>query len=535
MVSNKVNVIFSLAVRMAVCAKPIAPLWLGLAALVAVAGCAPQEAEFDDLASVSPASIRSQLVELRGDAATNGKLNWIREGRLSPRGDVLRNALAWSEIRGVCSNDYGVTRIDDRLAQGGTENLAAADALLTEGLARYATEVGGRDAGDTGALVTTALNAEDFGRFLGELVPTDPAYRRLSSALGLYIALAHSGGWQPIPEGTSLKQGMTRSEVRSLRRRLIMTGDLTTGDIQSPVFDADLDAAVRRYQARNGLAVDGIVGKETRAALNVPAELRATIIAQNLCRYPNILAKQTGTAIVVNVPGAELQFFRDGQLHFRKRVIVGRADWPTPIISDAIRGIEVNPYWNIPPRIARLEVIPKIIEDPGYLKSRGIRVLSVGGESPRELDAASINWASARSGTLPIRLRQDPGPKNPMGLVKFQLSNPQHVFLHDTSAPQLFEREKRSLSHGCVRVEDAVELAKLILDSHAQSPSITLEQAFEAGKPVTIRLKEPVPVHLVAISAWVDADGTVQFRIDPTRDLPEESCIASVNTVSANN
>ena len=122
-----------------------------------------------------------------------------------------------------------------------------------------------------------------------------------------------------------------------------------------------------------------------------------------------------------------------------------------------------------------------------------------------------------------------------MGMVKFQLSNPQHVFLHDTSAPQLFERTKRSLSHGCVRVQDAVQLAKLILATHSHAPPVDLEQAIEDGTQVTVRLRKPIPVHLVAISAWVDTDGAVHFRTHPTRDLAEESCIDSLNTIAANN
>jgi murein L,D-transpeptidase YcbB/YkuD len=331
-----------------------------------------------------------------------------------------------------------------------------------------------------------------------------------------------------------LKPGVIDAQIGGLRRRLNLTRDLRTGDLQSPVFDAALEDAVRHFQARNGLAVDGVVGRETRAALNVPAEVGAATIAHNLFHYPNVLARQIGTAIVVNVPGAELRFFRDGELSFSRRVIVGRADWPTPIISDAISAIEVNPYWNIPPRIAKIEVIPRIIKDPEYLKARSIRVLSVGGKSPRELDPANIDWTSAGTGSLPFRLRQDPGPQNPMGVVKFRLSNPDHVFLHDTPTQQLFERAKRSLSHGCVRVQDALQLAKLILEARSDMSPNGLEQALEGGAPVTIRLREPVPVHLVAISAWVDADGAVQFRHDPTRDLAEKSCIASLNTVAGN-
>jgi len=519
---------------MAASSRYLVPLSLALAVLVFAAACAFQSPEFERRSLESPPDARPQAGGSRGYSATQSDLVWIADGRLSDRGDVLRKTLAWAETRGGCSNRYGVAEIDNRLAQGGAENLAAADALLTEGLVSYANEVDGRDTRDRADLVAAASGAEDFRRFLAGLVPDDSAYGRLRGALDFYTALAGSGGWQSIPAGPALKPGMTHGQVGDLRRRLDVTRDLRAGDLQSPVFDAGLEIAVRRFQARNGLAVDGVVGRETRAALNVPADVRAAILSRNLCRYPELAAIQSGTAIVVNVPGAELRFFRDGKLRFSSRVIVGRPDWPTPIISDAISGVEVNPYWNIPPRIARLEVIPRIIKDPEYLRSRSIRVLSVGSESPRELDPATIDWTAARAGSLPIRLRQDPGPQNPMGQVKFQLGNPYHVFLHDTPARQLFERAKRSLSHGCVRVQDALQLAKLILEARSDTPPNGLEQALEGGAPVTIRLREPVPVHLVAISAWVDADGAVNFRSDPTRDLAEKSCIASLNTVAGN-
>lgn len=509
---------------MAVSMKPLARLGVVAVLLAIAAGCAPQSSEVIEPSLEATAS--------QSYPATQNGLVWIADGRLTERGDALRKTLAWAETSGVCSTSLGVTEIDNRLAQGGAENLAAADTLLTEGLVRYANEVDGRNKRDRATLIAAASDAADFRRFLAGLVPDDSAYGRLRGALNLYTALANSGGWERIPAGPALKPDMTHAQIGGLRRRLDVTRDLRAGDLQSPVFDAKVEAAVRRFQARNGLAVDGIVGQETRAALNVPADMRAVAIARSLCRYPDLVAKQIGTAIIVNVPGAELRFFRDGELSFSSRVIVGRTDWPTPIISDAISAVELNPYWNIPPRIAQIEVIPRIIEDPGYLQSHGIRVLSVGGKSPRELDPAKIDWTSVGPGSPPFRLRQDPGPQNPMGVVKFRLSNPDHVFLHDTPAHQLFERAKRGLSHGCVRVQDALRLAKLILEARSDTPPNGFEQALEGGAPVTIRLREPVPVHLVAISAWVDADGAVQFRNDPTRDLAEKSCIASLNTVA---
>lgn len=500
---------------------------VALIALAILAGCAPQGPAVGETAPKPTPAAQAQ-------PATQSGLVWIADGRLTARGEVMRQTLAWAETHGVCSANYGVSEIDSRLAKGGAENWEQADALLSAGFTKFAEDVSGSDLGEPEALLAAASSSEDFRRFLTELEPDDPDYQRLKQALDLYAAIAESGGWQTIAAGPALKPGMTHAQVPSLRRRLHLTGDLKTGDPRSPVFDAALEAAVRRFQTRHGLAVDGIVGRETRAALNVPARLRAATIARNLCLYPDLAAITAGTAVVVNVPGAELRFFHNGELRFTSRVIVGRDDWPTPIINDAISAIELNPYWNIPPRIARLEVIPRIIKDPTYLATRNIRVLSLGDTGPRELDPANIDWASLGAGSLPFRLRQEPGPQNPMGTVKFRLNNPYHVFLHDTPARQLFDQAKRNLSHGCVRVQQAQLLANLILELRTDVAPEEITRALEDGEQLTIRLREPLPVHLVAIGAWVDADGLVNFRGMPTGDVAEKSCIASLNAVAGN-
>jgi len=455
----------------------------------------------------------------------------IVDSRPSHHTDILLETLAQAEASGVCSRDYGVAEIRIQLAQGSADNLATADALLMEGLLRYANEIEGQNTRERISLAA-ALEATDFRRFIAELAPTDPEYLRLRNALEFYHVVTASGGWVSIPSGPALKQGMVLAQIADLRRRLAITSDFRGGDLKSMRFDGELDAAVRRFQARHGLGIDGIVGKETRAALNVPVQERAATLAANLCRYPLIAAKQHGTAIVVNILGAGLKFFRDGKLMFSSAVIVGRNDWPTPIISDEVSAIELNPYWNIPPRIVRNEMLPRIVQDPRYLEAHNIRLLSERTDPPGELDPAGIDWKSVGTGPLPFRLRQDPGPENPMGLVKFRLNNPYHVFLHDTPTKHLFDRSKRSLSHGCVRVQDALQLAALLLEAGAQAPADILQKALNDGAPLTIRLREPVPVHLINISAWVDEDGTVQFRSDAAPGANENSCTATVNSAS---
>ena len=206
-----------------------------------------------------PAGSRSQLATSPDGLSRQIDLTWIVDGRLSHRGDKLRETLAWAEPVSVCSNNYRIAEIDSLLAQGSQEKLAAADAYLTEGLVRYVNELRGRESPDPEALLTAASKAENIRRFLAGLVPVDPAYRRLRSALDFYTALADSGGWQRIPAAKALKPGMIHAQVGDLRRRLTFTGDLPSSDMQSPLFDAELEAAVRRFQVRHGLAIDGVV------------------------------------------------------------------------------------------------------------------------------------------------------------------------------------------------------------------------------------------------------------------------------------
>jgi murein L,D-transpeptidase YcbB/YkuD len=472
---------------------------MALAGVLSVAVGAAQGAEPDPLLSDRSNDPWPQLAASQTDIAAERGLEGRAARLLFHSRDLPHEIMVSAETAQACSNnDAGVA--GNRFAQIDAEYWLTANQRTADG------------------------NVSD-----------DPAYRRLRDALAFYTALVSSGGWQSLPAGPSLKPDMTHDQVGGLRQRLNLTRDLPAGDQRSTLFDAELEAAVRRFQARNGLVVDGIVGRETRAMLNVPADMRAAAIAQSLCRYPELVAKQRGTSIIVNVPGAELRFFRDGELIFSSRVIVGRTDWPTPLISDAVAAIELNPYWNIPPRIAQQEVIPRIIRNPEYLRTQRIRVLSLGEATPRELDPAQIDWTSVGGGALPFRLRQDPGPQNAMGLVKFRLNNPHHIFLHDTPARNLFDNAKRNLSHGCVRVQGALDLAKLILEARSDLPPNGLEQALEGDAPVVIRLRAPLPVHLVVISAWVDEDGTVNFRNDPTRDTAEKSCIASPNTIAGNN
>lgn len=355
------------------------------------------------------------------------------------------------------------------------------------------------------------------------------AIARLSAVLKHYEAIAEAGGWTTVPDGPTLKPGMVDARVPFLRQRLKATGDVV--DIPRngnavPVyltneaalvettpllFDATLEAGVRAFQARHGLYVDGVVGRQTLEALNVPVAERVRTLKINRERVQNF--NPWGEAyVLVIVPGFEASLIRDHEAVLSTRVVVGQPSWPTPQLNGMISRIVVNPYWNVPKSILRREIIPRMQRDPGYLAREGIRVFSGWHTEARELDPAAIDWSGPAARIY--RLRQDPGPKNALGSFKFTFNNSQSIYLHDTQARRLFNRSARALSHGCVRVERPFELAELLLEGQGRWNGAALKDAMSSGSNRWIILKKPIPVHLVYWTAWADENGRAQFRND---------------------
>lgn len=337
---------------------------------------------------------------------------------------------------------------------------------------------------------------------------------RLRQALADYQAIAAKGGWQRIADGPLLRIGDVGTRVAAVRHRLEVTGDLTDAPPNGSRFGSALDTAVRRFQARHGLEVDGIVGPQTRAAMNVSATDRVAILAEALRREKTAMKDRLRRAVVVNVPAAELELVDDGRTVLHSRVIVGRVDWPTPLIRGTIRALVINPYWTVPPNIARRELVPKQRRDPAYLTKQDIRVFSDWSAQAAELDPRAVDWTDGRA-RQGLKLRQDPGPRNPLGQVKFLFDNPFDVYLHDTPHTDLFKKAVRTLSHGCIRVEKAVEIARHLLRGEPDWPADVFDRALASGETQRVELRHPITVMLISRIAWVAADGTVHFRKDP--------------------
>ena len=352
-------------------------------------------------------------------------------------------------------------------------------------------------------------------------------------AIADHQRLAGAGGWPTVADGPSMRPEMTDARVPGLRKRLAASGDMPKADAAATGdrVDPAVVAAVGRFQARHGLVADGIAGRKTVETMNVSAADRATQLMVNYDRLRVLARSLPATGLVVNIPAATVQLMVDGRVALTSRVIVGQRGWPTPLLEGTIGEVELNPYWNVPTRIARLELLPKIVAQPAYLAANNMRVLG-GPNGAAEISPASVDWA--RFLQLGYRLRQDPGRDNPLGTIKFVFPNRYEVFLHDTPSRRSFERPDRTLSHGCIRVERAFDLGVQLLAADPAWTATSLRAAIDTGRTQQVKLARPMPIRTVYVSAWVAADGTVQFRHDAYgRDAAEAAGRAAAATAVA--
>jgi murein L,D-transpeptidase YcbB/YkuD len=373
--------------------------------------------------------------------------------------------------------------------------------------------------GDRVRDLEAAVRADSLEDLMADLIPEPYFHRRLRRGLARYRAIAEAGGWPALPEGPSLKPGIRDPRVPVLRERLRITGDYpdqappeVPGEAMSPeLYDGRLVAAVEVFQARHGLDMDGVVGPATRAALNVPVTVRIDQIRVNLERMRWVYRDLPPDFVLVDIAGFHVHLIRGGKPIWSARVQVGRPYRKTPVFRDEITYLEFNPTWTVPPGILRKDILPKVKQDPDYLRQRNIRIIDRDG---RRVDPGEVDWSAVSASSFPYTLRQDPGPDNALGRVKFMFPNPYLVYLHDTPSQDLFDRAQRLFSSGCIRVERPFELAELVLANPERWNQATFRALVESGQTRTIRLTEPLPVILFYWTAEAREDGTVMFRED---------------------
>jgi murein L,D-transpeptidase YcbB/YkuD len=366
-----------------------------------------------------------------------------------------------------------------------------------------------RPTSDTAVALTRVAQGQDPEMVLGGLAPTSADYVKLRAALKVYRGMRLAGPWPTLPADARLALGDRGPSVDLLRVRLTAEGYLPTPDGAGEAFDAALDQALRRFQARQGLTVDGKLGPVTAAALNVGVDERIRQIELNLERLRAMAHGWPQTRIVVNAAAQSLAFYRDGELILESPVIVGDPQHPTPVIAAQVGAVIFNPAWNVPESILRKEIQPKLQRDPGYLLRNHMRIV---GRTNGDPYGSDLDWRSTNILARGWELQQEPGPWNSLGVVALEMPNPFDVYLHDTPAKAAFTQAYRALSHGCIRVQAIRELAAALLGGSWSADSI--EPVVADGHTLRVPVAEPVPVYLVYLTAFVDADGSVEFRDD---------------------
>lgn len=335
----------------------------------------------------------------------------------------------------------------------------------------------------------------------------------MRAAIDRYEHLVAQGGWPRVPPGRMMRLDDEDDRIPILRQRLRLSGDLSgrTPNYNKYVFDEKLEAAIKRFQRRHGLRPTGRVMRSTYPALNVTAEERLEQLRLNLRRVRELMNSKTEDRyILVNVPAFQLEAVEKFEVQQRQRVIVGRTERQSPAITATIRALNFYPYWRVPDSVAHLDLIPRLLEEPDYLDKEKIRVLTKFGGS--EIDPNTVDWGSPDS--LKLKFRQDPGPRNALGLVRIDMPNSENVYMHDTPMKFLFGQRSRAFSAGCVRVQNVFDLVDWIARYEPGWEAGRAHAIVADGQAFDVDLTRPVPVHFVYITAWAERDGRIEFRPD---------------------
>jgi murein L,D-transpeptidase YcbB/YkuD len=514
-----------------------------LLVLIATAGCArvsPSEtagAIGQLLAGQPPAGTSAKVwsdvrhfYEIRSDAPA-----WTSDrspAAGAPKAvDVIRSAVD----HGLDPAQYGEPDLARRLGSLGNKStkpatardLAELDARLTTALLALGRDIAygrqspsdldpqwksNRPMQDLGTSLNDAVAKTDVASWLVSVQPRHPEYAALVKATHDLRGAASAGGWPSVPPGP-YKPGTRSPAVLALRTRLAATGELPTDQVSSDLYDPDLRKAVAAFQEHHGLKASGLADADTVSAMNVPVDARLQQIAANLERWRWEPDDFGARYFIVNIPSLHVAAVEDGNTVKSIRVIVGKPDKPTPVLSAMMTMVTFSPYWNIPDTIVAGETAPAVAKDPHYLARNHIEILRRTPKGVTIVDPSRVHWDNPDD-LKGLAFRQLPGPDNALGHVVFRFPNPYDVYLHDTPADSLFAQQGRALSHGCIRVEEPEDLAKYVLRDDPAWPEDKILAAMQSDDETTVTLRTPIPVHLVYFTAWVDEKGGRHFHPD---------------------
>ncbi len=454
----------------------------------------------------------------------SGRLFWVG----SPRMDQLIAHVSKAEQDGLFAHDYPVNYLQslkDSLKAGDTFTEAYTELAFSAFFLRYASDL------KIGRFVPRKIDPElfvsrkkiDFAPVLAKLAdygsvkdffriwePQNSQYRTLRNALRRFQRIAAKGGWAPVAPGEVLKPGMRDPRVAQVRARIQASGDISQGSSDPDLYDGALVIAVRQFQAEHGLDSDGVIGKQTVFAMNIPAQERVRQIMVNMERWRWLPEDLGDRHILVNVAGFELRRVEYGSLQDVIRVVVGKPGHRTPVFSNKIKYLELNPTWTVPYSIASKEILPKLQSNPYHLGDNF--ELLQGGQS---IPFGSVDFNNYSRKSFPYTIRQKPGPKNALGRVKFIFPNKHAIYLHDTPSRSLFGRTQRAFSHGCIRVGEPLELARQLLENTPGKWSMRkIKSVVDSRKRTRVNLPVPMPVHLTYSTVFRGTNGALNFRPD---------------------
>jgi murein L,D-transpeptidase YcbB/YkuD len=466
---------------------------------------------------------------------------WLEDQYLNKQALALLIALRQAAVEGLNPEDYQVSTLTASAEQkrflpsyGKTwdgQGLARLDILLTNAFLRYAGHLS-RGRVEPGAVyllewrtapkqvdVVKVLNdALEQGRIaeaLAELAPGSSLYVQLRDYLALYRQLAAEGGWPQIPDGRTVRPDEEDWRIPWLRRHLVRVGDLDESlVVGAPVLDPETAAALQRFQSRHGLTGDGVFGPQTLAELNVSVEERIRQIEINMERSRWLTGDPGDHYIMVNIADFTLTVVEKGEPVLNMAVVVGTPFRRTPVFSTRLSYLVFSPFWNVPVSILRQDKLPLIKSDINYLAAHHYQIVAWKDFPNRLLDPANLDWEGISAENFPGLLRQEPGPWNALGRVKFMLPDSFNIYLHDSPDRHLFERKTRVFSSGCIRIERPLDLAAYLLRNREDWDEKRIWRAMTAGKPQRVDLQEHLPVHILYRTAWVDGQGRLQFRRD---------------------
>lgn len=341
-----------------------------------------------------------------------------------------------------------------------------------------------------------------------------PEYHRLKQALSKYLRIEQEGGWPMLPPGPDLSSGMRHEQVLVLRNRLRISGDYSAAMQADPYyFDSSLAQAVIKFRLRHGLAGVGTVNLGVRELLNIPVEKRIKQLRVTMERWRWLPQNFGDNYVWVNLADASLEVFDQGRKVLTMRVIVGRPDRPTPSFSSEIERVVFNPVWSVPRSIAVEDILPQQKHDKNFISRKHIRVFRAG-DSLREVAPEQVAWNRLNDRNFPYRLRQEAGPDNSLGRLKFTFNNPFDIYMHDTPSKLLFHLPGRAFSSGCVRLEKPAELAAYLFNRDRDWNLSDIQSQINRKQTHSILFENKIPVYLVYLTAWVAEDGSVNFRND---------------------